>query len=111
MLETATAGLLWWRDGALCAPPEDGRVLPSVTRALITEIARAQSIPVRTETVRPEQLEGLEVWAVNALHGIRPVLDWLPPPSCPAPRPAPPAGNGRASAARRACRTRALAHP
>jgi branched-subunit amino acid aminotransferase/4-amino-4-deoxychorismate lyase len=87
VLETATAGLLWWRDGALCAPPEDGRVLPSVTRALITEIARAQSIPVRTETVRPEQLEGLEVWAVNALHGIRPVLDWPAAPFMPGPAP------------------------
>jgi branched-subunit amino acid aminotransferase/4-amino-4-deoxychorismate lyase len=87
VLETATASLLWWRDGALCAPPEDGRVLPSVTRALITEIARAASVRVRTETVRPERLDGLEMWAVNALHGIRPVVDWPAAPFSPGPAP------------------------
>lgn len=77
VLEGTTTSILWWRDDVLCAPPQTGRVLPGVTRAVITALAARDGIDTRWETCPPEQLDGLEVWAVNALHGIRPVTAWF----------------------------------
>jgi hypothetical protein len=34
-------------------------------------------VPVAFEATAPGGLDGLEVWAVNALHGIRPVAAWM----------------------------------
>jgi branched-subunit amino acid aminotransferase/4-amino-4-deoxychorismate lyase len=78
VLEGSTTSLLWWRGDTLCAPPSDAAVLPGVTRALILAEARRAGIAVRYELSRPVDLDGLEVWAVNALHGIRPVAGWRP---------------------------------
>jgi len=33
------------------------------------------------DTVTPESLEGCEVWALNALHGIRIVTEWVDGPA------------------------------
>jgi branched-subunit amino acid aminotransferase/4-amino-4-deoxychorismate lyase len=77
VLEGSTTSLLWWRGGTLCAPPPEAAILPGVTRALILSEARRRGIPIRYELCRPAGLDGLEVWAVNALHGIRPVSTWL----------------------------------
>jgi len=68
VLEAATASVLWWEDDTLCLPPPRLPVLPGVTVALIQERAH------RERTVA--ELDGLEVWLVNALHGIRPVTSW-----------------------------------
>lgn len=72
-LEGGTTSLLWWAgDGALRRVDSEWRV-PSVTESLVLDAARAEGIPVRRATVRPGELAGCEVWAVNALHGIRAV--------------------------------------
>ena len=73
MLEGGTTSLLWWREGTLCAPPPRAPVLPGITRSLLLAHAAA----VAFENVTPADLAGLEVWAVNALYGIRPVTAWL----------------------------------
>lgn len=73
VLEGSTTSLLWWRAGTLCAPPPQAPVLPGITRSLL--LARATSVAF--ENVTPADLAGLEVWAVNALYGIRPVTAWL----------------------------------
>lgn len=75
--EGATTSILWWRGDVLCAPPPDDTILPGVTRAVIEEIAAATAVPVRYETCPPRELAGLETWAVNALHGLRPVTGWV----------------------------------
>lgn len=77
VLEGSTTSILWWRGDTLCAPPEDGRILPGTTRAELFEAADASGVPVAFENPRPRDLDGLEVWAVNALHGIRPVTAWV----------------------------------
>jgi branched-subunit amino acid aminotransferase/4-amino-4-deoxychorismate lyase len=73
VLEGATTSLLWWRDGVLCGPPRSGAVLPSVTRSVVEDRARAVGVETRDEMCALRDLDGLEIWAVNALHGIRPV--------------------------------------
>jgi branched-subunit amino acid aminotransferase/4-amino-4-deoxychorismate lyase len=72
VLEGTTTSILWWRGQALCAPPPDAPVLPGVTRAGLL----ASGHPVTFEYATPAELAGLKVWAVNALHGIRPVTGW-----------------------------------
>lgn len=77
VLEGSTTSILWWRGDTLCAPPEDGRLLPGITRELLLSAAVAAGVPVSLTSVPPARLDGLEVWAVNALHGIRPVTAWV----------------------------------
>jgi hypothetical protein len=71
VLEGGTTSLLWWRGETLCGPPPDAAVLPSVTRAVLLDLAARRGIPVRFEYVSPEELATLPIWAVNALHGVR----------------------------------------
>lgn len=69
-IEGATTSLLWWRDGALCTSAAGPRVA-SVTEALVVEAARAAGIEVVRGCAAAAALAAHEVWAVNALHGIR----------------------------------------
>ena len=76
VLEAATASVLWWEDDTLCLPPPRLPVLPGVTVALIQERAHREGIRVAHRERTVAELDGLEVWLVNALHGIRPVTSW-----------------------------------
>jgi branched-subunit amino acid aminotransferase/4-amino-4-deoxychorismate lyase len=76
VLEAAHSAVVWWRDDVLCVPAPELPVLPSVTRGLLLELARARGVPVNCERLPLRDLGTLEVWAVNALHGIRPVVGW-----------------------------------
>lgn len=74
VLEGATTNLMWWRrDGTLVTPPADGGILPGVTRAVLLDAVSASGGRIAFERAEPARLDGLEVWAVNALHAIRPV--------------------------------------
>jgi branched-subunit amino acid aminotransferase/4-amino-4-deoxychorismate lyase len=77
LVEGATTSLLWWRGDTLYAPDAERLpLLPSVTRRTLLRLAAAFGTPVAYARARPEDLAGLETWAVNALHGIRPVREW-----------------------------------
>lgn len=56
---------------------EDAGVLPGITRLVLFDLAAAIGVPIVGSSPRPAELAGLEVWAVNALHGIRPVTGWV----------------------------------
>ena len=91
VLEGSTTSILWWRGDTLCAPPSDGRLLPGITRELLLHAVEAAGAPVSLAGAPPAGLAGLEVWTVNALHGIRPVTAWagtgiVPGPADQAPR-------------------------
>lgn len=75
LLEAAHAGMLWWEADTLCLPEAGLPVLPSVTAALIKRRAAALGVPVREVRRYPGDLDGSEVWLVNALHGIRAVTE------------------------------------
>jgi branched-subunit amino acid aminotransferase/4-amino-4-deoxychorismate lyase len=77
LLEGSTTSILWWRDDRLCAPGEEAGVLPGITRSVLLDVAAASGVPVAFGSPVPAELAGLEVWAVNALHGIRPVTGWV----------------------------------
>ena len=75
VLEGSTASIMWWRDDTLCTPREG--VLPGITQSLLLRHACATGVPIAVISPTPAELSGLEVWAVNALHGIRPVTAWV----------------------------------
>jgi branched-subunit amino acid aminotransferase/4-amino-4-deoxychorismate lyase len=77
VLEGSTTSILWWRDDKLCAPGDDAGVLPGITRSVLLDAAAASGVPIAFGSPWPAELAGLEVWAVNALHGIRPVTGWV----------------------------------
>lgn len=78
VLESATAGVLWWEDDdTLCLPPPRLPVLPSVTAGLIQERALRSGLRIAHRERTVAELDGREVWLVNALHGIRPVTGWV----------------------------------
>ncbi|MGW4909624.1 aminotransferase class IV [Streptomyces sp. NPDC004270] len=81
VLETATASVLWWEQDTLCLPPPRLPLLPGVTVALIRERATRCGIRVAHRERTLAQLDGHEVWLVNALHGIRPVTRWVGGPT------------------------------
>ncbi|QOV41508.1 aminotransferase class IV [Streptomyces ferrugineus] len=85
VLESATASVLWWEDDTLCLPPSRLPLLAGVTAGLIEERARRSGIPVDRRTRTVAELDGREVWLVNALHGIRPVTEWTGRPMRAAP--------------------------
>jgi branched-subunit amino acid aminotransferase/4-amino-4-deoxychorismate lyase len=85
VLESGTASLVWWEGDTLCVPHPAQNVLSGITSRLIREEATAQGIEVAQRRVTLAELDGLEVWLVNALHGIRPVTAWVGSPVEPGP--------------------------
>jgi branched-subunit amino acid aminotransferase/4-amino-4-deoxychorismate lyase len=51
-----------------------------VTAKSTLTLAAALGVDIYHEDVAPTELEGLEIWAVNALHGIRIVTAWVDGP-------------------------------
>jgi branched-subunit amino acid aminotransferase/4-amino-4-deoxychorismate lyase len=49
----------------------------SVTVRSVLTLATALGIETYAEPVTPAELEGTELWSLNALHGIRIVTKWI----------------------------------
>lgn len=81
VVEGAHTSLLWWRGETLCAPVPEFERIDSVTAKSVITLATALGVDIYYEAVTPAELDGLEVWAVNALHGIRIVTAWIGGPS------------------------------
>jgi branched-subunit amino acid aminotransferase/4-amino-4-deoxychorismate lyase len=80
VVEGAYSAMLWWRGGILCAPSLDLERVDSVTARSVIALATALGIDVHYESVTQDELDGLEVWALSALHGIRIVTSWVDGP-------------------------------
>ncbi|WP_123698128.1 aminotransferase class IV [Agrococcus jenensis] len=74
--EGAWSALLWWHGDELRVPAAGVPRLPSVTAAVLLELAEADGVVVREVHARPDDLAGDEVWLANALRGIRVVTRW-----------------------------------
>ncbi|MDT0565915.1 aminotransferase class IV [Streptomyces sp. DSM 3412] len=83
VLEGASNSLLWWEDDTLCLPPPRLPLLAGVTVALVLEHAARTGVRVAHRERSLGELDGREVWLVNALHGIRPVAAWTGRPMTP----------------------------
>lgn len=74
VVEGTTTSLVWWDDAGRGYVSASTQRVPSVTEALVARIAHGWGTSLTPVLIAPEQLAGCAVWAVNALHGIRPVL-------------------------------------
>ncbi|MBN9240652.1 MAG: hypothetical protein BGO97_13145 [Micrococcales bacterium 70-64] len=81
VVEGAYSALLWWRGEILCGPPAAFDRVDSVTARSVLTLARALGIDTHEEAVTPAELDGTELWALSALHGIRIVTAWVDGPS------------------------------
>ena len=80
VVEGAYSALLWWRGEILCGPPATFDRVDSVTARSVLTLARALGIDTHEEAVTPAELDGTELWALSALHGIRIVTRWVDGP-------------------------------
>jgi hypothetical protein len=80
VIEGAYSSLLWWRGEFLCAPSLDLQRVDSVTARSVIALATALGTDVHYESVTPRELDGLEIWCLNALQGIRIVTAWIDGP-------------------------------
>ncbi|WP_294179991.1 aminotransferase class IV [uncultured Schumannella sp.] len=76
IVEGSTTCLAWWRGDAIAVPSPALDRIDSVTLRSVLALATALGVDVLHEHARPADLDGLEVWALNALHGIRIVTAW-----------------------------------
>lgn len=76
LVEGASTALLWWRGNAVTLPAEELERIDSVTAKIVLTVATALKVPVRREYCTPDELADTEVWAANALHGLRLVTRW-----------------------------------
>ncbi|WP_405061808.1 aminotransferase class IV [Kribbella sp. NBC_01505] len=85
VLEAAYSAIAWWEGETLCFPPANRPLLPSVTAALLRQIAATQGVQVAEHPRTPTDLAATETWLLNALHGIRPIHAWNDSPIDPLP--------------------------
>lgn len=81
VVEGSYSALVWWRGAILCAPPAEFDRVPSVTARSLIGLATALGVETHDEAVTPAELDGTEVWALNALQGPRIVTRWIDGPA------------------------------
>lgn len=81
IIDGASTCLVWIRDNTLFTPPAEATRLESITVNAVQQLARDAGYDIATEWATPAQLMGSQVWALNALHGIRGVTSWVGGPS------------------------------
>jgi branched-subunit amino acid aminotransferase/4-amino-4-deoxychorismate lyase len=81
VVEGAYSSLAWWRGEVLCVPSDDLERVDSVTARTLRTLATALRIDVVHEHTTASELDGLEVWSMSALQGIRIVTAWVDGPS------------------------------
>ncbi|NQX27865.1 aminotransferase class IV [Microbacteriaceae bacterium VKM Ac-2854] len=82
VVDGATSAIVWWLGDTLVTPPVAGHErVASVTARTLSVLAGAMGISVTEYPATPDELDGTEVWAVNALHGIRLTTEWIGGPA------------------------------
>ena len=81
VVEGAYSSLLWWRGDILCGPPAEFERVDSVTARSVLTLAAALGLDTHEEAVPPAELDGTELGALSALHGIRIATSWVDGPS------------------------------
>jgi branched-subunit amino acid aminotransferase/4-amino-4-deoxychorismate lyase len=79
----ATTCFVWWRDDVFytppitaAGPPNAANRVSSVTVDVVRQMASETGVEVRHEEFAPADVVGQDLWALNALHGIRGVSVW-----------------------------------
>lgn len=81
IVDGSTTCFIWFTDGGLHVPPTEAIRVNSTTVAAARELATKGGITVTETWATPADLAGVELYALNALHGIRSVVSWVDGPS------------------------------
>lgn len=81
IVDGSTTCLVWFTEGNLHLPPAEAVRVDSVTVAVMKDLAFQGGITIKQTWATPADLEGVELYALNALHGIRSVNSWVNGPS------------------------------
>jgi branched-subunit amino acid aminotransferase/4-amino-4-deoxychorismate lyase len=79
--EGAWSSIVWWRNDTLHAVSSDIPRLAGITELTVRQHAAFIGAPIVEARVRPEDLDGSEVWTLSALHGIRVATEWRDGPA------------------------------
>lgn len=74
--EGAWSSIVWWQNDRLHVVDPAIDRLPGVTERVLREHAAYIGASITPARVRPDELNGAEVWALSALHGIRVATEW-----------------------------------
>jgi hypothetical protein len=80
VVEGAYSALVWWRGNILCHPSAEFERVDSVTARSLLTLAAALGVDTFEEAVTPSELDGVELWALSALHSARIVTSWTDGP-------------------------------
>lgn len=80
VIEGAYSALAWWRGEILAFPADDLERIDSVTARSLETLATALGVEVVREHTTAGELDGHEIWALSALHGIRIATGWVDGP-------------------------------
>ena len=80
IVDGSTTCLIWFAEGRLHLPPAEALRVNSVSVAVAKELAAKGGFTVTEKWATPADLDGVELYAVNALHGIRSVVSWVDGP-------------------------------
>lgn len=73
--EGAASNVFTVRDGIVCTPPEDGSILPGITRDLVVELLARAGIPCLQKKIAREDLfRADEIWITSTTWEIVPVI-------------------------------------
>jgi para-aminobenzoate synthetase/4-amino-4-deoxychorismate lyase len=73
VLEASRASVFLVEDEQLLTPPTDGRILPSIARRQVIEVARAEGIETSEERLALADLRACEVFLTGSVRGVEPV--------------------------------------
>ena len=79
LVEGSTTSIVWWAGEVLCVVAPALPRIPSTTERTLVTLATALGVEVTEHRLHPDELDGCEIWALNALHGIRIVTAWHGP--------------------------------
>jgi len=74
-IEGAASNLFVVLNGTIITPPKTNDILPGITRDLVVEIARENTLPLEERAIRSEELhQAEEVWVTSATREILPIV-------------------------------------
>ena len=81
IVDGSTTCLVWVEGERVVIPPLEALRVDSITVSILKDFLRAQGTSVEERWAIPADIQGCELYALNALHGIRSALSWVNGPT------------------------------
>lgn len=76
VIDGSTTCLMWFEGDTAVIPPAEALRVESITVALVSEFLSTTGTPLQEKWATPQDIASTELYALNALHGIRAVTQW-----------------------------------